>query len=178
MESWVLFPSLLSDLGDQPRALLEEASEGWQRGNYVEASQIFHSYSKDCAMAPVVALEYADMLQAQWLDKKRAEFLDTVIDQGGVELPDATRKLLELMRAHAKLRAGGTLEESISTARIAREWLREAADGDLSELQVSLAPKASLSITSPYQVRFTASNYTTTLSITALLSPTSSTLSK
>ena len=138
---WSLYPTLLSVLKtDNERNHLEEAAMAWQCGRFADAKALFDHNLPPSFSIPMLAMEHADMLTTQGVERERIKILDAALHDNkhtnnGVTTDE--RLLLELMLLDAYYWAYGKMEGLLEKARQVREWVSQVDIKDLSDLEVS-----------------------------------------
>ena len=138
---WTLYPPLLSILKtEKERNHLEEAAMAHQCGKFVDAKALFHNNLPASSSIPMLAMEHADMLTTQGVERERIELLKATLHN--LELTNdgvATneRLLLELMLLDAFYWAYGKMEGLLDKARQVSERISQVAINNLSDLEVS-----------------------------------------
>ena len=138
---WTLYPPLLSILKtEQERNHLEEAAMAHQCGRYIDARAIFDNDLPPSSSIPMLAMERADMLTAQGVERERIALLETTLrnhelTNDGVDSDE--RLLLELMLLDAVYWAYGKMEGLLEKARQIRERVSRVDINNLGDLEVS-----------------------------------------
>ena len=138
---WTSYPPLLSILKTgKARNHLEEAAMAYQCGRFADANALYEHDLPTSSSIPMLAMEHADMLRTQGLERDRIKLLETTLN--GHELTNngvATneRHLLELMLLDAYFWAYGKMEGLLDKARQVREQVSQVDINNLSDLEVS-----------------------------------------
>lgn len=136
--TWTAYPELLASEND-PRIKdwIEGAAEARQCGRYREAHQIFSERLPDPATRPLLALEYADLLTDQGLERDRQAFLTRAASSLQSNATVEQRLLVDLMQADARIWAEGRLHEALASAREIRNRIAIPSFDNLPGIQVS-----------------------------------------
>ena len=146
---WSLFPSLLSILKtDKERNHLEEAAMAHQCGRFTDANALYEHNLPMSSSIPMLAMEHADMLTTQGLERDRIKLLEATLNNpelmnNGVASNE--RLLLELMLSDAYFWAYGKMEGLLDKARQVRDHVSQVDINNLSDLEVSFEDFLSLS---------------------------------
>ncbi|KAK0510770.1 hypothetical protein JMJ35_007202 [Cladonia borealis] len=137
---WTLYPPLLSILKtDKERNHLEEAAMAHQCGRFTDANALYEHNLPTSSSIPMLAMEHADMLTTQGLERDRIKLLETTLNRhkltnNGVATNDLL--LLELMLLDAYFWAYGKMEGLLDKARQVREQVSQVDINDLSDLEL------------------------------------------
>ena len=138
---WALYPPLLSILKtEKERDHLEEAAMAHQCGRFADANALYEHNLPTSSSIPMLAMEHADMLTTQGLERDRIKLLEATLNNheltnNGVETNE--RLLLELMLLDAYFWAYGKMEGLLDKARQVREQVSQAEIKNLSDIEVS-----------------------------------------
>lgn len=139
---WTLYSPLLSILQtEQECGYLEEAVMASECGKYLDARAIFDHKLPPSFSIPMLAMQYADVLTNQGLERERFQLLkktlDSYEDVGDGEA-SMERLLLELMTLDASYWAYGRMNGLLNKARQLREWVAKVNVDRLRDLEVGL----------------------------------------
>ena len=138
---WALYPSLLSILEtEKERNHLEEAAMAHQCGRYSDANALYEHNLPASSSIPMLAMEHADMLTTQGLERDRIRLLEATLNNHEVTNDGVTsneRLLLELMLLDAYFWAYGKMEGLLDKARRVRDIVSQVDVNNLSDLEVS-----------------------------------------
>ena len=135
------YPPLLSILKtEKERDHLEEAAMAHQCGRFADANALYEHNLPTSSSIPMLAMEHADMLTTQGLERDRIKLLAATLNNheltnNGVETNE--RLLLELMLLDAYFWAYGKMEGLLDKARQVREQVSQAEIKNLSDIEVS-----------------------------------------
>lgn len=138
---WTLYSPLLSILRtEQEYDYLEEAVMASQCGKYLEARAIFDNKLPSSFSIPMLAMQHADVLTNQGLERERLQLLEKTLDsyenEGDGEA-SMERLLLELMEFDASYWAYGKMKGLLDKARQVRERVAKVNVDSLGDLEVS-----------------------------------------
>ena len=137
---WTLYPSLLSILKtEEERNDLEEAAMAWRCGRFAEAKEYFHHKLPISSSIPMLAMEYADLLALQGLERERIKILEATLENHEPTNDRAAileHLLLQLMQSFAYFFAHGKMVGLLPKARQIRELVSQAEIDHLSDVQV------------------------------------------
>ena len=126
---WTLYPPLLSILKtDKERNHLEEAAMANQCGRFTDANALYEHNLPMSSSIPMLAMEHADMLTTQGLERDRVKLLETTLNSheltnNGVATNE--RLLLELMLSDAYFWAYGKMGGLLDKARQVRDHVSQ-----------------------------------------------------
>ena len=138
---WTLYAPLLSILKtEKERNHLEEAAMAHQCGRFIDANAIFEHNLPMSSSIPLLAMEHADMLTTQGLERDRIKLLEATLNKheltnNGVATNE--RLLLELMLLDAYFWAYGKMKGLLDKARQVREQVSQVDINNLSDLEVN-----------------------------------------
>ena len=138
---WAIYPPLLSILKtEKERSHLEEAAMAHQCGRFADSSAIYEHNLPTSSSIPMLAMEHADMLTTQGLERDRIKLLERTLNSHEVTnngLATTERLLLELMSLDAYFWAYGKMEGLLDKALQVREQVSLVDMKNLSDLEVS-----------------------------------------
>ena len=138
---WALYPPLLSILKtEEERNHLEEAAMAHQCGRFVDSNAIYEHNLPTSSLIPMLAMEHADMLTTQGLERDRIKLLETTLNSHELTnngLATNERLLLELMSLDAYFWAYGKMEGLLDKALQVREQVSQVDINKLSDVEVS-----------------------------------------
>ena len=130
---WTRYPPLLSILKtEKERYHLEEAAMAYQCGRFVDAKALFDIDLPPSSSIPMLAMEHADMLTTQGVERERIKLLEATLHNHKIE-----HLLLELMLLDTIYWAYRKMEGLLDKAREIRTWVSQVNIKDLSDLEVS-----------------------------------------
>ena len=139
---WTLYPALLSIMKtEKERNHLEEAAMAYRCGRFADAKAIFDYSLPPSSSIPMLAMEHADMLTTQGVERERIKLLEATLHNHELtNYGTATdeRLLLELMLLDAYYWAYGKMGGFLDKARQVRQRLSQTHIYNLSDLEVSL----------------------------------------
>ena len=146
---WTLYPPLLSILKtEKERNRLEEAAMAHQCGRFTDADALYEHDLPTSSSIPMLAMEHADMLTTQGLERDRVKLLEATLDSPELTNDGAVsneRLLLELMLLDAYFWAYGKMEGLMDKARRVRDHVSQVDMNILNDLEVSFENFLSLS---------------------------------
>lgn len=138
---WTLYSPLLSLLKtEKERNHLEEAAMAHQCGRFADANALYEHNLPLSSSIPMLAMEHADMLTTQGLERNRIKLLEVTLNNNELTnngVATNERLLLELMLFDAYFWAYGKMEGSLDKARQVRERVSQVNINSLSDLEVS-----------------------------------------
>lgn len=125
---------------EQDRNLLEEAAMVHQCGRYADAKALFDHGLPPSSSIPMLAMQHADMLTTQGLERDRLQLLEATLssyspaNDGNVTMEHL---VLELMFRDANYWAHGKMTGLLDKARQISERIRQVDRDKLSDLEAS-----------------------------------------
>ena len=139
--SWTLYPALLSILStEKERNDLEEAAMAHQCGRFADAKALFDYSLPTSSSIPLLAMEYADVLTTQGVERERIKLLEATLNNLELTNHGVTtneRLLLELMLLDAYYWAYGKMRGLLDKARQVRQWVSQVNIYNLGDLEVN-----------------------------------------
>ena len=137
---WTLYSPLLSTLEtEQERDHLEEAVMASQCGKYLDSREIFDHRLPSSVSIPMLAMQYADVLTNQGLERERVHLLRKTLDSYedlGPGEASTERLLLELMILDASYWADGKMKGLLKKASQLRTRVAKINVNTLGDLEV------------------------------------------
>ena len=147
---WTLYSPLLSILKTEKECNhLEEAAMARQCGRFADAKALFDHNLPTSSSIPMLAMEHADMLTMQGVERERIKLLEATLHNHELTndgLATNERLLLELMLLDAYYWAYGKMEGLLEKARQVRERVSQVDINNLSDLEVSFEDFQSSSV--------------------------------
>ena len=139
---WTLYSPLLSILKTEgERDHLEEAAMAYRCGKFVDAKELFNHELPISSSIPMLAMEYADLLTLQGLERERIKILEATLENHELTYDRVTGieyLLLELMQLDAYFWAHGKMAGLLSKARQVGELVSQVNIDHLSDVEVGL----------------------------------------
>ena len=137
---WTLYSPLLSILKTEvERNYLEEAVMAYRCGRFADAKEIFNQKLPLSSSIPMLAMEYADLLTTQGLERERIKTLEAALESHELTNDRGTvmeHLLLELMQLDAHYWAYGRMAGLLSKARQISELVSQVNIDHLSDVEV------------------------------------------
>ena len=112
-----------------------------QCGRFADAKALFENSLPTSSSIPTLAMEHADMLTTQGVERDRIKILEATLHKHAMRkdgVATSERLLLELMLVDAHFWVYGKMEGLLDKARQVREHVSRVDINNLSDVEVSL----------------------------------------